>query len=45
VTLAAALYHANELPHANKVVVILSGGNLEPYLREQLENEIVEWAQ
>jgi threo-3-hydroxy-L-aspartate ammonia-lyase len=45
VTLAAALYHANELPHANNVVVILSGGNLEPNLREQLENEIVEWAQ
>ena len=37
VSLAAALYHANELPKARKVAVVLSGGNLEPELRETLE--------
>jgi threo-3-hydroxy-L-aspartate ammonia-lyase len=42
VTLAAALYHAHELPKARKVAVVLSGGNLEPALREQLENELAE---
>jgi threonine dehydratase len=42
VTLAAALYHAHELPKARKVAVVLSGGNLEPALREQLENELTE---
>ncbi|MEG9434749.1 threonine/serine dehydratase [Edaphobacter sp. HDX4] len=40
VTLAAALFHARELPPARKVVVILSGGNLEPALRERLEAEM-----
>lgn len=40
VTLAAALFHAHELPKAQKVAVILSGGNLEPALRERLEAEI-----
>jgi threonine dehydratase len=40
VTLAAALFHADELPKARKVAVILSGGNLEPALRERLEAEI-----
>lgn len=40
VTLAAALFHAEELPKAEKVAVILSGGNLEPALREQLESEL-----
>jgi threonine dehydratase len=40
VTLAAALFHANELPKTRKVAVILSGGNLEPALRERLESEI-----
>jgi threonine dehydratase len=39
VTLAAALFHAHELPKARKVAVILSGGNLEPALRERLERE------
>jgi threonine dehydratase len=41
VTLAAALFHAGELPRARKVAVILSGGNLEPELRKQLEGELV----
>jgi threonine dehydratase len=40
VTLAAALFHAHELPKAKKVVVVLSGGNLEPALRKQLEGEL-----
>jgi threonine dehydratase len=36
VTLAAALFHAAELPKAQKVVAILSGGNLDPALRAEL---------
>jgi len=44
VTLAAALFHAHELPKARKVAVILSGGNLEPALRERLEREMAETA-
>jgi len=36
VTLAAAMFHAEELPKVEKVVVILSGGNLEPGLRAEL---------
>ena len=39
VTLAAALFHAEELPTARQVVAILSGGNLEPGLRAELEAE------
>jgi len=42
VTLAAALFHAGELPRARKVAVILSGGNLEPTLREKLDAEIAQ---
>jgi threonine dehydratase len=40
VTLAAALFHAEELPRAEKVVAVLSGGNLEPELRGRLEGEL-----
>lgn len=40
VSLAAALFHAKELPQTRKVAVVLSGGNLEPALREKLETEI-----
>ncbi|HEY8998223.1 MAG TPA: threonine/serine dehydratase [Edaphobacter sp.] len=40
VSLAAALFHAHELPPAKKVAVVLSGGNLEPALRERLEAEL-----
>ena len=40
VTLAAALFHADQLPKANKVAVVLSGGNLEPELRQRLEAEL-----
>ena len=42
VTLAAALFHAEEFPKARKVAIILSGGNLEPSLREKLDAEIAE---
>lgn len=40
VTLAAALFHADELPRASKVVVVLSGGNIDPALKGQMEAEI-----
>jgi threonine dehydratase len=39
ITLAAALFHAHELPRAQKVVAIVSGGNLDPSLRSELQNE------
>jgi threonine dehydratase len=42
VTLAAALFHANELPleKVRRVVTVLSGGNVEPALEERLRFEI-----
>jgi len=40
VTLAAALFHAGELPPAKKVVVVLSGRNIDPALKTALEQEI-----
>jgi threonine dehydratase len=44
VTLAAALYHAEEIGldklDGGKVVVVLSGGNLEPELKQQLEEQM-----
>jgi threonine dehydratase len=39
VALAGALFHAAELPRAQKVVAIVSGGSLEPDLRKELEAE------
>jgi threonine dehydratase len=36
VTLAAALFHAHQLPPARKIAVIVSGGNLDPALRAEL---------
>ena len=39
VTLAAALFHAHELPPSQKTVVILSGGNVDPALLESLQSE------
>lgn len=39
-TLAAALFHAADLPKADRVVVILSGGNIEVELKERLLREI-----
>jgi threonine dehydratase len=41
VALAAAMFHANELPPARRVVAIVSGGNLDPGLRAELEQETV----
>ncbi len=41
VALAAALFHARELPAARKVAVVLSGGNLEPDLKRKLAEERV----
>jgi len=40
VTLAAALFHADQLPAAQKIAVIVSGGNLDPALRAELQNEV-----
>ncbi len=36
VTLAAALFHRQELPAAERIVAVVSGGNLDPALREEL---------
>jgi threonine dehydratase len=41
VTLAAALFHADELPTARKVVAIVSGGNIDPGLRAEMETPLV----
>jgi threonine dehydratase len=41
VTLAAALFHAHELPRADTVVVVMSGGNIEPELKAALLAETV----
>jgi threonine dehydratase len=38
VALAAALYHGAELPKVKKIAVILSGGNIDPVLLEQLKD-------
>ncbi len=40
VTLAGALFHHAELPKCGQMVAVLSGGNLEPELRGELENGI-----
>jgi threonine dehydratase len=37
VTLAAALFHFAELPRCERMVAVVSGGNIEPELREKLE--------
>ncbi|MDE1160563.1 MAG: threonine/serine dehydratase [Acidobacteriaceae bacterium] len=39
VTLAAALFHANELPQTERVVAIVSGGNIDPTLRAEVAAE------
>lgn len=41
VGMAAALYHAQELPKVRKVAVILSGGNVEPTLLEKITRESI----
>jgi threonine dehydratase len=40
VTLAAALFHAHELPPSEKTVVVLSGRNVDPALLATLESEV-----
>lgn len=40
VSLAAALFHAAELPRAGRVVVILSGGNIEAELKAKLTRQL-----
>jgi threonine dehydratase len=40
VTLAAALFHSHELPHAKRVVAVMSGGNIEPALKLKLQEEL-----
>ncbi|WP_263376817.1 threonine ammonia-lyase [Granulicella aggregans] len=42
VTLAAALFHADALPKAERVVVIMSGGNIETELKSKLMAEIAQ---
>ncbi|HEX9202007.1 MAG TPA: threonine/serine dehydratase [Acidobacteriaceae bacterium] len=37
VTLAAAIFHHAELPRCARMVAVLSGGNIEPELRKQLD--------
>jgi threonine dehydratase len=37
VTLAAALFHHSELPRCQRLVAVLSGGNIEPELRQELD--------
>jgi threonine dehydratase len=40
VTLAAALFHHAELPRCERMVAILSGGNIEPELRARLASGV-----
>jgi threonine dehydratase len=40
VTLAAVLFHADELPRVKKIAVVMSGGNVDPALIETLQNEL-----
>jgi len=37
ITLAAALFHHTQLPHCRTMVAVLSGGNIDPELRRQLD--------
>ena len=38
VTLAAALYRHRELPRCDKLVAVLSGGNIDPEMRREIES-------
>jgi threonine dehydratase len=38
VTLAAALFHHAELPSCDQMVAVLSGGNIDPELRREIES-------
>ena len=37
VTMAAALFHHGELPQCDRMVAVLSGGNIEPEMRQKLD--------
>ncbi len=37
ITLAAALFHHTQLPRCRIMVAVLSGGNIDPELRRQLD--------
>ena len=37
VTLAAALFHHGELPRCDRMVAVLSGGNIDPEMRRELD--------
>ena len=37
VTMAAALFHHGELPQCGRMVAVLSGGNIEPEMRQRLD--------
>ncbi len=39
VTLAAALFHRDDLPRTGNIVAVISGGNLDPALRHELLTE------
>ena len=41
VTLAAALFHGSELPKTDRIIAIVSGGNIDPVLRKELAAEAV----
>jgi threonine dehydratase len=36
-TMAAALFHHDELPQCERMVAVLSGGNIEPELKQRLD--------
>ncbi len=40
VTLAAVLFHADQLPPAKKIAIIMSGGNVDPKLLQTLQSEL-----
>jgi threonine dehydratase len=44
VTLAAALFHADQLPPSKRIVAIVSGGNIDPTLRNELVAEMADAA-
>jgi threonine dehydratase len=39
VALAAALFHKGDLPKAERIVAVVSGGNLDPELKSELDRE------
>ena len=37
VTMAATLFHYGELPQCDRMVAVLSGGNIEPAMKQKLD--------